>query len=274
VRLALTGMTCAACSTRIERVLRRQPGVAAANVNLASETATVAYLPGAVSLDSLVAAVAAAGYGASRAATDAEERAAHERRETARARRELALLLGSAAFALPLVAPMALSPFGVHVLLPGWLQLVLATPVQVVAGAHFYAARTGRSAAARQHGCAGRARTTAAFVLSVVLLAGGTQHLYFEAAASVISPSCASANGSRARAKRSANQAVRALMALRPERARVERDGRELEVAVEAVGAGEIVVLRPGESACPSTARCSRVRAASTRVCSPGRACR
>jgi len=247
VRLALTGMTCAACSTRIERVLRRQPGVAAANVNLASETATVAYLPGAVSLDSLVAAVAAAGYGASRAATDAEERAAHERRETARARRELALLLGSAAFALPLVAPMALSPFGVHVLLPGWLQLVLATPVQVVAGAHFYrgAYRSLRGGSANMDVLVALG-TTAAFVLSVVLLAGGTQHLYFEAAASVIAL-VRLGKWLEARAKRSANQAVRALMALRPERARVERDGRELEVAVEAVGAGEIVVLRPGE---------------------------
>jgi len=247
VRLALTGMTCAACSTRIERVLRRQPGVAAANVNLASETATVAYLPGAVSLDSLVAAVAAAGYGASRAATDAEERAAHERRETARARRELALLLGSAAFALPLVAPMALSPFGVHVLLPGWLQLVLATPVQVVAGAHFYrgAYRSLRGGSANMDVLVALG-TTAAFVLSVVLLAGGTQHLYFEAAASVIAL-VRLGKWLEARAKRSANQAVRALMALRPERARVERDGRELEVAVEAVGAGEIGVLRPGE---------------------------
>jgi len=247
VRLALTGMTCAACSARIERVLRRQPGVAAANVNLASETATVAFLPGAVSLDSLVASVEAAGYGASRAASDAEERAAYERSETARERRELALLLGSAAFALPLLAPMAWAPFGSHVLLPGWLQLVLATPVQVVAGAHFYrgAFRALRGGSANMDVLVALG-TTAAFVLSVVLLAGGGQHLYFEAAASVIAL-VRLGKWLEARAKRSANQAVRALMALRPERARVERDGRELEVAVEAVGAGEIVVLRPGE---------------------------
>jgi len=247
VRLALTGMTCAACSTRIERVLRRQPGVAAANVNLASETATVAFLPGAVSLDSLVASVEAAGYGASPAASDAEERAAYERRETARERRELALLLGSAAFALPLLAPMAWAPFGSHVPLPGWLQLVLATPVQAVAGAHFYrgAFRALRGGSANMDVLVALG-TTAAFVLSVVLLAGGAQHLYFEAAASVIAL-VRLGKWLEARAKRSANQAVRALMALRPERARVERDGREFEVAVEAVGAGEIVVLRPGE---------------------------
>ena len=247
VRLAITGMTCAACSTRIEKVLRRQPGVATASVNLASEKATVAFTPGVASLESLVAAVEAAGYGATRAASDAEERAVHERAEGARAHRELALLLGSAALALPLVAPMVIGLFGPHVMLPGWLQLALATPVQLVAGAHFYsgAYRALRGGSANMDVLVALG-TTAAFVLSVVLLAGGSEHLYFEAAASVIAL-VRLGKWLEARAKRSTTQAIRSLMALRPEKARVEREGREIEVAVEAVGTGEIVVVRPGE---------------------------
>ncbi|MCC6521881.1 MAG: copper-translocating P-type ATPase [Polyangiaceae bacterium] len=247
VRLHLTGMTCAACATRIEKVLRRQPGVAAASVNLASEQAAVAYTPGVSSLAALVAAVEAAGYGARRAPSDAEERAAVERAAARRAGRELGLLLGSAALALPLVAPMVAAPFGAPVMLPGWLQLGLAAPVQLVAGAHFHrgAFRALRGGSANMDVLVALG-TTAAFGLSVVLLAGGSSHLYFEAAASVIAL-VRLGKWLEARAKRSTTQALRALAALRPTVARVERDGRELEVAAETVGAGEIVVVRPGE---------------------------
>ncbi|MBN2193116.1 MAG: copper-translocating P-type ATPase [Polyangiaceae bacterium] len=247
VRLAITGMTSTACAVRIEQVLRREPGVASANVGFASETASVAYLPGVASLGSLVGAVATAGYGASRAPSDAEERAQHERAETARARRELGLLLGSGLFALPLVAPMGLAPFGLHVVLPGWLALALATPVQIVAGAHFYrgAFRALRGGSANMDVLVALG-TTAAYGLSIVLFARDNEHLYFEAAASVIAL-VRLGKWLEARAKRSTTRAIRSLRALRPELARVERDGREIEVDADAVGTDEIVLVRPGE---------------------------
>jgi Cu+-exporting ATPase len=251
VRLAIGGMTCATCSQRIEKVLRKQPGVSAAQVNLASEVATIAFTPGATDRDALIAAIVKAGYEATPAASDAEQEAALRRQDARKARREGALLLGSIALTLPLLAPMLLMPFGVHWMLPGLVQLALATPVQVVAGWHFY-----RGALAALRGGTGNMDvlvalgTSAAFGLSVYSLAtgaaGSAAHLYFEASASVITLVMLGKH-LEARAKRKTTGAIRALMALRPETARVVRDGREIEVPAEAVGAGDVVVIRPGE---------------------------
>lgn len=247
VRLALTGMTCAACSTRVERVLRRQPGVAAATVNLATEQATVAFEPGVASVESLLAAIATAGYGGRLAPSDLEAQRTEAAAAESRSRRELHFVIASSLLALPLVAPMALAPFGIHWMLPGWSQLLLAAPVQGVAGAHFYrgAWRALRGGTANMDVLVALG-TTAAFLLSVALLIDGQEHLYFEAAASVIAL-VRLGKWLEARARRSTTEALRSLLALRPERARVERDGRELMVPVAAVGTDELVLVRPGE---------------------------
>jgi Cu+-exporting ATPase len=246
LRLRIGGMTCATCAGRIEKVLRRLPGVVSAQVNLASEVATVAFIPGTVDAGELIAAVVRAGYRAEPTASAAEEREAAERAEAARTRRELWILAGAAALTAPLLAPMVLSPFGVVWMLPGWLALVLATPVQVVAGARFY---RGAWAALRAHttnmDVLVALGTTAAFALSVVMLAIGG-HLYFEGAAAII-VFVRLGKWLEARAKHSTTRAIRALMALRPEVARVRRGDRELEVPAEAVGRGEVVIVRPGE---------------------------
>jgi len=252
--LSIQGMTCASCSSRVERVLRRVPGVVSAQVNLASERATVAFQAGLVTVDDLAAAVRRAGYGAARApSTGAEQRAA-ERAAAARAHRETAILLGAVALTLPLVAPMLLAPFGVTWSLPPWMQLALATVVQVVAGARFYrgawSALRGGSANMDVLVALG---TTAAYGLSLYNLATslGTglrpeAHLYFEASAAVVTLVWLG-KWLEGRAKRSTTAAVRALMALRPETARLLRDGQEVEVPAEAVGRGDVVVVRPGE---------------------------
>lgn len=138
LRLEIGGMTCATCSGRVERVLRAAPGVLSAQVNLASEVATVAFVPGATSLDALSEVVERAGYNAQSVASDAEERAARDAAEAAKDRRERLILMGSALLSVPLVTPMVLMPLGVSWALPGWAQLALALPVQLGAGARFY----------------------------------------------------------------------------------------------------------------------------------------
>ncbi len=248
VRLDIGGMTCATCSGRIEKVLRRIDGVATAQVNLASEVATIAFTPGVTSVAALVSAVQKAGFEATVALTDAAAQAERRAAEARVARRELILLVASAALTLPLVLPMALGLFGSSWMLPGEIQLLLATPVQVVAGARFY-----RGAFASLRGGSGNMDvlvalgTTAAFGLSLwTLLSEPGGHLYFEASAAVITLVLLG-KSLEARAKRRTTDAIRALMALRPETARVLRDGREVEVAADAVGRGDVVVIRPGE---------------------------
>ena len=248
LRLTIGGMTCATCSARIEKVLRKQAGVATAQVNLASEIATVAYTPGVTGSSELIAAVERAGFTASLAASDAAEEEARRRQDARKAQREMLLLAAAALLTAPLVLPMFLTPFGVSWMLPGWAQLALATPVQVVAGARFY-----RGAFASLRAGAGNMDvlvalgTSAAFGLSVVVLATGMEgHLYFEASAAVITLVLLG-KSLESRAKRRTTDAIRALMALRPETARVLRDGKEVEVPADAVGRGDVVVIRPGE---------------------------
>ncbi|MCA9567080.1 MAG: cation transporter, partial [Myxococcales bacterium] len=248
VRLRLGGMTCASCATRIEKVLRRAAGVVSANVNLASEIAAVAYTPGLTEPSRLIRVVEDAGYTAVVAPTDEEDRAAQEAIEAARQRRELAVLLGAVALTLPLVAPMLAAPFlGRMPMLPGWLQLLLAAPVQVVAGARFYRGALGalRAFSANMDVLVALG-TSAAFGLSAVLLALGHHHLYFESSASVITLVLLGKT-LEARARRSTTAAIRALVRLQPRTARVVRGEGELEVPVETVGVGETVVIRPGE---------------------------
>ncbi|MEQ1501429.1 MAG: heavy metal translocating P-type ATPase [Myxococcota bacterium] len=247
LRLDLTGMTCASCAARIEKVLRRVPGVVSASVNLATNRATIAGLSGVATPELLIGAVRGAGYGATLAPTDAEAQAAASATAEAAATRELAWLVGSLALTLPLVAPMVAMWFGVHWMLPGWLQFALATPVQFGAGARFYRSgyRAVRGGAPNMDVLVALG-STAAYALSVGGWLTGTDHLYFEASASLVAL-VRLGKWLEDRAKRSTTDAIRALSALRPAVARVIRDGAEVEVAPEAVGAGEIVVVRPGE---------------------------
>ena len=245
VRLSIEGMTCATCAQRIEKVLHRQEGVLSAQVNLASEVATIAVGDG-VPLAVLLDAIDRAGFSATPAPTDNAERAAAEAREDTRVRKELLLLLATGALTAPLVAPMALAPFGIHWMPPGIVQLLLAAPVQLVSGARFYKgalgalrARTGNMDLLVALG------TSAAFGLSVFMLTTGG-HLYFEASAAVITLVMLG-KWLEGRAKRGTTRAIRALMDLRPQTARLLRDGAEVEVPAEAVGRGQTVVVRPGE---------------------------
>ncbi|WP_186081700.1 heavy metal translocating P-type ATPase [Burkholderia gladioli] len=260
IELEIGGMTCASCSGRVEKALAQVPGVSSASVNLATERASVS-AEAAVSVAQLVAAVEKAGYRATLAAGSIDAaapaatsptapRPSAESRKAAEARRDLLLLIGSAVLTLPLVAPMFAAPFGLSFMLPAPLEFVLAAIVQFGFGARFYrAAWHALRARAGNMDLLVALGTSAAFGLSVWQMLRAPEqagHLYFEAAA-VIVTLVRFGKWLEARAKRQTTDAIRALNALRPDRARIVEQGVEREVPLAQVRVGSIVAVRPGE---------------------------
>ncbi len=240
VPLAIEGMTCASCVGRVEKALRAVPGVLDVSVNLATNQAQVTALAGSDHA-TWVSAVQRAGYTA-----HLPDNAVPEPAPRSDGWRVVLAALLSA----PLVLPMLGDLFGRHWMLPGWLQLLLATPVQFWLGARFYrAAWSALRAGTGNMDLLVALGTSAAFGLSVWTLwthAGGMAPLYFESAAVVITLVLLG-KWLEARAKRQTTEALRALQALRPDTARVQRDGTEHDVPLAEVRVGDIVVVRPGE---------------------------
>jgi len=255
VVLDIGGMTCAACATRVENALRQVPGVTEASVNLALERADIAVQSPAVTPAQLVAAVERIGYQAEpRAASLAERRKAeqaHESERTEAEHRQLRMLMISAVLTVPLIVPMIVAPFGLHLHLNPWIEFAIATPVQFVVGARFYrAAWKALRAYSGNMDVLVAFGTTAAYGFSAYMVltrgSAATGHLYFEGAAAVIT-FVMFGKWLEARAKRGTTAAIRALMQLRPERALVMRDGKEVSVGIEEVRSGDQVAIKPGE---------------------------
>jgi Cu+-exporting ATPase len=245
ISLSISGMTCAACATRLEKVLGRTPGVQSVSVGLADERARREVAPGTAAAD-LVAAVARAGFGATIVESAEDSWQAEEARHRAEFRAQFRMLAISALLTLPLVGQMVAELFGLHWMLPAWLQMAVATPVQFWIGARFYlgAAKSLRGGAGNMDVLVALG-TSAAYGLSAWnVLAGGP--LYFEASAVVVTLVLLG-KLLEARARRSAAGAIRALMELRPAVARVERGGAVVEIPAGMVAVGDIVVVRPGE---------------------------
>jgi len=260
--LAIEGMTCASCVARVEKALRRVPGVREASVNLAAERAHVVYDPAAVDLTQLVAAVERAGYRArpllpaapGAAPVSAPDPDAHERereRELADLRRKALVSLACGA---GMMALMYL-PLGLDLPLVAPLLLIAATVVQFWAGGGFYRAAW----AAARHGSANMNTLVAvgtsvaygysAFVTLWPELAarwGFPYHLYYETATIIIALILLG-RWLEARARKQTGAAIQALMGLQARTARVLRDGVEQDVPVEAVVVGDLVRVRPGE---------------------------
>ena len=242
IDLNIADMTCASCVGRVEKALLKVPGVLAASVNLATESARVTV--SGVEASTLVAAVTAAGYQASVPAP------AGGVASTPAPSRDGIKVVFAGLLAFPLMLPMLLEWAGIHLMLPGALQFALATPVQFYFGARFY--KAGWKAARAGSGNMDllvALGTSAAYGLSVYqwLTAGEMlPHLYFEASAVVITLVLLG-KWLESRAKRQTASAIRALQVLRPESARVRRDGVELDLPVEQVKVGDLVVIRPGE---------------------------
>ncbi|WP_091458172.1 heavy metal translocating P-type ATPase [Giesbergeria anulus] len=248
--LAIGGMTCASCSGRVERALRKVPGVEEATVNLATESARVRFAPLATqdsaSIDALVRrAVRNAGYEPlTPAATEAREQ--QDSPWAGFAPVAVGLLLS-----LPLVLPMLGDLWGAHWMLPAWVQFLLATPVQFILGARFY--RAGWHAVQARSGNMDllvSIGTTAGWGLSVWLWwtahPGHQPHLYFEASAVVVTLVLLG-KWLEARAKRQTTAAIRALHGLRPEVAHWLGKGGEVDVPIAEVMVGDTLVVRPGE---------------------------
>jgi Cu+-exporting ATPase len=249
--LSVGGMTCASCVMRVERALKNVPGVQDVSVNLATESARVV-TGGNEDMDALLRrAVRAAGYEPRVASTAADEAALSPWHGFGPVAVGLAL-------SIPLLAPMLGDPFGQDWMLPPWLQLLLATPVQFWLGARFY--RAGWHAAKARTGNMDllvALGTSAAFGLSLWLWwraatgehagHGAMPHLYFEASAVVITLVLLG-KWLEARAKRQATSAIRALQQLRPEVAHlVGARGKESDVPLAEVMVGDRLAVRPGE---------------------------
>ncbi len=247
VEFAIAGMTCAACSARLEKVLNRQAGVEA-TVNLAAERARVR-LAGAADEAAVIAAVARAGFAAS--VVDKDTRAREKARRAADYRRELHRFWIAVALTLPLVGQM-LFMFGSaqhHAELPRWLQMALATPVQFWIGWRFYdgAYKALRGGGANMDVLVALGTSMAWGFSALVTLFGFEQHVYFEAGAAVITLVLLG-KLLEARAKARTSEAIESLIRLQPKTARVERGGQWVEIAVDALMPGDVFMVRPGES--------------------------
>ncbi|WP_131108911.1 heavy metal translocating P-type ATPase [Pseudomonas sp. Sample_10] len=245
LELNIDGMTCASCVGRVERALTKVPGVKSVSVNLANERAHLELL-GQIDPQTLIGAVTKAGYGAS--VREAEHPQTDN--QQSRLQHERWALIAAITLALPLVLPMLLQPFGVHWMLPAWAQFALATPVQFIFGARFYvAAWKAVRAGAGNMDLLVALGTSAGYGLSVyewAIAAGRMPHLYFEASAVVIALVLLG-KYLESRAKRQTASAIRALEALRPERAIQVIDGREQDVAISALRLNDLVLVKPGE---------------------------
>ena len=262
VVLSVEGMSCASCVGRVDKALEAVEGVTAASVNLAAETASVTFLEGAVTVEALRAATAAVGYPAKivDAGSSAEDTGARKEAEAALLRRNLII-------ALVLVLPVFLLEMGGHVFSDihhliamtigtqaSWeFQFVMTTLALVWPGRQFYL--KGFPALLRgapDMNSLVAVGTTAAYGYSVVatfapqMLPEEARAVYFEAAG-VIVVLILLGRMMEARAKGRTGAAIRKLIGLRPKTARLSRDGVEIEVALEDIGVGDLVVVRPGE---------------------------
>ncbi|TYS64752.1 copper-translocating P-type ATPase [Bacillus infantis] len=255
--LAITGMTCAACSARIEKGLKKMDGISDANVNLALERADVVYNPSAVSPADLIKRVEKLGYGAAlRTEEVAGEEQDHREREIERQK-------GKFTFALILSLPLLWAMAGhfsftsflyvPEMFMNPWVQLALAAPVQFIIGRQFY---TGAYKALR-NGSANMdvlvaLGTSAAFFYSLYLSirsigsGGHSVNLYFETSAVLITLIILG-KLFEAKAKGRSSEAIKKLMNLQAKTARVIRNGEETEIPLESVMPGDILAVKPGE---------------------------
>ena len=255
--LAIGGMSCASCANRVEKALAKVPGVLSAEVNLVMETAQITTQPDMVKPEQLIDAVLAIGFQArliqqENTQTAVPEIAAPKTVQLAQKNTaDFWPVLLAALLSAPMLFAMVLSWMGGQVQLPGTWQWALATPVQFGLGWRFYKAgwRAIKSGSGNMDLLVALG-TTAAYGLSVYLLISPQhaqmQHLYFESSTIVITLVLLG-KWLEARAKKQTTTAIRALNALRPERATVLRNGQAVQLAIDAVRVGDVVLIRPGE---------------------------
>lgn len=249
VELKIQGMSCASCSARVEKGLQKLEGVEKASVNLATETASVEYRPGVLKPEELTAAISRIGY-RGQVLSDLAE-GTGKVSEPAESQQRKGFLLFSALLSFPFLVIMLEHLLGVP--LPSWLtsyttQLLLATPVQFIAGLPFYrGAYTALRGGSANMDVLVVLGTSAAYFYSLITgLLNPDAHLYFEASAILITLILLG-KYLESMAKGRTSEAIRKLIGLQPKTARVIRDGIEQDVQVAEVAVGDLVVVRPGE---------------------------
>ncbi len=253
VKLNVKGMTCAACSARVEKKLNQLPGVEKAGVNLATEIATVEYDGSQVKVADLLKAVEALGYQAVRAEEISRDREKEAReKETRRLRREFII---SAVVSSPLMLAMFLSMFGIDVpfLHNAYFQLIIATPIQFIIGSRFYKnAYYALRAKSPNMDVLIAMGTSAAYFFSIYngffapAKPGMMQDLYFEASVVIITLILLG-KYLEAVAKGKTSEAIKKLMGLQAKTARIIRNGEEVDIPIAEVEPGAVIVVRPGE---------------------------
>ena len=255
VEFPVTGMTCANCAMNIERTLNKKvPGVLAATVNFASERATVAYIPGLIGPEDMVAAIEKAGYGAilpdeGLDAVDAEQQA-----RDAEIRDHTRKFAVGVIFSLPLFILSMARDFGLvgawsHAAWVNWLFFALATPVQFYTGWDYY--RGGLKSLANKSAnmdvlVAMGSSVAYFYSLTVILVPAFGTHVYFETSAVIITL-IKLGKMLESRTKGRTGGAIRKLIGLRPKTASVVRDGKEIDIPIARVNVGDTVIVRPGE---------------------------
>lgn len=248
LQLKIDGMTCAACSGRVESALNKLPSVTA-NVNQASEVAYITYTPGIVSLENLIAAVTSSGYHAN--TLNQTSRDKENARKQASYHADLRLFWFSAILTIPLMLQMLTMFSDHHDELPRWLQWLLATPVQFWIGLRFYrGAWYALKGGAANMDVLIALGTSMAYVFSTVVtlyeLEG--QHVYFEASAAIITLVLLG-KLMESRAKNKTSNAIEELIKLQPTIAHVQlANGEILDLDINSLSIGDIFIVRPGES--------------------------
>ena len=245
------GMTCAACSTRVEKALNKVDGVTNAVVNLATEKASVEFIPGNTNVDQLIAAVKKAGYDAKviGEADEDYERSAREKIYNAQKKKFFLGAILSIPFLIQMISDftMEYGDGGFFHMNP-WLQLLLATPVQFYVGGHYYrdAYNSVRGGSANMAVLVVLGTSAAFFYSLLVTIMGTGQFLYYEAAVIVITLIILG-KLLETRAKGQTSEAIKKLMGLQAKTARVIRDGVEMDIPIEDVQLNDIIFVRAGE---------------------------
>lgn len=244
--LIVQGMTCAACSTRVEKALNKVEGVVKATVNLSNNKAIIEYPSGAVEEELLIKTVEKTGYSAEVEIERDLDREKELREKEIKSLKTSFII--SAILSIPLFSAMFFHMAGVHTILGnGWFQLALATPVQFIIGWRFYkgAYNSLRGGGANMDVLVSMG-TSAAYFYSIYNLLEGINEYYFEASAVIITLILLGKTF-EAVAKGKTSEAIKKLMGLQPKTARVIKDGEEVDIPIEKVEIGDIIVVRPGE---------------------------
>lgn len=253
---AITGMTCAACSTRIEKGLNKLEGVTKASVNLALETASVEYSPSQIDPQDITQRVEKLGYGAKLKSEEKEEEQSYREKEVSKQKGKFWF---SFILSVPLLWAMV-SHFTFtsfiplpHMLMNPWVQLALATPVQFVVGKQFYigAFKALRNKSANMDVLVALGTSAAYFysLYSSLKSLGSSAHttqLYYETSAILITLILLG-KLFEANAKGRSSEAIKKMMGLQAKTAVVVRDGAEIEIPVEEVQKDEVIFIKPGE---------------------------